>query len=254
LADKPNILFIDIETLPNVAWTWGKYDQNVLGFVQESCIASVTAKWLGRGKVFAYALPDYKGYKAGSYDDGALVKDLWKLLDEAAIVVAHNGDAFDIKVINARFIFHKLTPPSPFKTVDTKLLVKKVARFNSNKLDDLGQILDEGRKIHTDFTLWQGCIKGTKASWNQMVAYNKQDVLLLERIYLRLRPWAMNHPNMGLYEGEAVCPKCGSGNIEFRGYALTVQRKYRRFQCKDCGGWGRVTHSEKKGSPYTHVV
>jgi hypothetical protein len=250
MADKPKILFLDIETFPNVAYVWGKYDQNVIRFKREGCLASFAAKWEGE-EVFARALPDYRGYKAGSYNDKKLTQDLWKLLDEADIVIAHNGDQFDIRVINARFIQHGLKPPSPFKTVDTKKAVKRVARFNSNSLDDLGSHLGMGKKIKTDFDLWEGCINGDKESWAKMVSYNKQDVLLLEKLYLRIRPWVSNHPNFTAVSG-ALCPKCNSSDVQYRGYAITSTRRYRRFQCKNCGGWGRSTKSEGLASKVTN--
>jgi uncharacterized protein YprB with RNaseH-like and TPR domain len=132
--NRPKILFLDVETFPNIGYTWAKYQQDVIRFKQETCLATYSYKWLGEKEVYAKGLPDYKGYKGGSYDDTALVRNLWDVINEADIIVAHNGDAFDIKVIQARFIFHKLSPPRPFKTVDTKKATKRVARFNSNKL------------------------------------------------------------------------------------------------------------------------
>lgn len=249
---KAKILLLDIETLPNLGWTWGLYEQNVLRFVKQACIATYAAKWLDEGRVFAKALPDYTGYKPGSYDDKALVRDLWKLLDEADIVVAHNGDDFDLRVCKARFIFHGLTPPSPFKTVDTKKVAKKVARFNSNKLDDLSSLLFNEKKIKTDFDLWQGCIDGDPTAWRQMVTYNKKDVLLLERLYKALLPWNASHPNIA--EGIA-CPKCGSERLQSRGTARTATRLYRRWQCQDCGGWTRSVTSERgKGARVVNAI
>ena len=238
------ILFLDIETLPNIGYTWGLYDQNVIRFTQQSCIATYAAKWLGKKKVFAKALPDYKGYKSGSYDDRALVGDLWKLFDEADVVVAHNGKSFDTKVCQSRFVLYDLKPPSPFKQVDTKLAVKRVARFNSAKLDDLGSLLGFGKKIKTDFGLWEGCINGDLKSWRKMVAYNKKDVRLLEKLYLRILPWIGNHPNLAMYDKRPECPKCGSTEVSYRGTAITTTRSYQRFQCKKCGGWGRSVKSE----------
>lgn len=251
MADQPRILLIDIETLPNLGYTWGKYEQNVIDFVQEFCIATYAAKWLGEGKVFAKGLPDYKGYKAGSYNDKAIVTEIRNLLSEADIVIAHNGDAFDFRVLNSRFIFHKLDPPAPYKTIDTKKLAKSAARFNSNKLDDLARYLGEGRKIDTTFKLWLDCINGVASAWTKMVTYNKHDVQLLERIYLRLRPYAKSHPNMSSYAGKPVCARCGSKAVEWRGYAITSQRRYRRYQCRSCGGWGREVIKGERVSTLT---
>ena len=247
MSDKPTqpkILFLDIETLPNIGFSWGKWDQNIIEFIQQYCIATYAARW-NDGPVFAKALPDYKGYKPGSYDDKELVKDLWKLFDEADIIVAHNGDDFDIRMVRGRFVFHNMMPPSPFKTIDTKKAAKKIGRFNSNALNDLGDLLLGQKKIKTDFELWKGCIDGDKKSWDKMVKYNKQDVVLLANLYYRLRPFMPEHPNFGLFNQTVSCPKCGSKNIQWRGYARAITRVYRRYQCQQCGGWSRAAHSEK---------
>ena len=249
-AAQPKILVLDLETLPNVGYTWGKWDQNVIRFTQESCVATFVAKWLNDKKIFSKALPDYPGYKPGSYDDKALIADLWNLFDEADVIVAHNGDQFDIKVATGRFILHGMTPPSPFKTIDTKKMTKEVARYNSNSLDDLCGLLGIGKKIHTDFRLWEGCIGGDMRCWHQMVKYNRMDVLLLEKLYLRLMPFAKTHPNLTFWtRGE--CPKCGSKNIQYRGFARCITRQYRKFVCNDCGSWGRSALSEKEGNVTT---
>jgi hypothetical protein len=248
---KAKILFLDIETLPNISYTWGKYEQNAIDFKQEWCLATYAAKWVG-GKVFSKSLPDYEGYKPWSYDDSKLAADLWKLFDEAEIIVAHNGDAFDIKKANARFIFHGLNPPAPYKSVDTKKVIKAVAKLNSNKLDDIGKHFGIGEKIKTDFSLWLGCMSGEMKSWKQMCRYNEQDVLLLEKVYNRLLPWAKNHPNLGTIVSEFCCPKCGSKAMQSRGMAITTGMKYRRYQCQQCGGWARQNFDGHKPTIYSN--
>jgi RNase_H superfamily len=237
------ILLMDLETFPNQAFVWGKYDQNVIRFMQQTCICTFVAKWLGEKRVIAKSLPHYAGYLPGSYDDKALVHDLWKLFDEADVLVAHNGIDFDVKVANARFLKHGFGPPSPFKTICTKREMKKVARVNSNRLDDLGEYFNFGRKIKTDFDLWQGCIEGQMKSWRTMLRYNVKDVILLEKLYLRLRPWMKTHPNAGI---DAACPKCGSKKIQWRGLGMSSTTHYRKFQCQSCNGWGRAVRSEKR--------
>jgi len=251
-STEPKILLFDLETLPHLGYTWGKWDQNVIKFKQETCIATYAAKWLN-GPIMGKKLNDYPGYKPYSYDDKKLVQDLWKLLDEADIVVAHNGVDFDVKVARSRFLFHGMKPPSPFKIVDTKLIAKKVGRFSSNSLNDLGSYLGFGQKIKTDFDLWLGCISGEKAAWDKMLKYNKMDVLLLQKLYLRLLPWSSSHPNMTLYTDRAKCPKCASDNINYRGVVTLTTGQYNRFQCQDCGGWGRATRRIKSsGSVSAH--
>lgn len=234
---KPRILLIDFESFPNLGYTWRKYDQNVIDFKQEYCMATFAGKWLGEGKIFAKGLPDYRGYRAGSYDDSKLVLEVRDLLDEADIVIAHNGDTFDVKLANARFLYNGLTPPSPFKTIDTKKLAKSIGLFNSHKLDDLGRYFGLGRKIDTTFNLWLDCIAGSKPAWRKMIRYNKHDIRLLELVYFKLRPYMKKGPNLGVFMGDTVCPKCGSKHLAQRGYAASSTHRYHKLQCQDCGGW-----------------
>jgi hypothetical protein len=47
----PRVLLYDIETFPNEAYVWGKYDQNVIAFKKEWEMASFAYKWLGEKEV-----------------------------------------------------------------------------------------------------------------------------------------------------------------------------------------------------------
>lgn len=251
---EPKILFFDIETAPNLGYVWGKWEQNVIDYTNEWYVLCYSAKWLG-GKNITNGLPDYPGYKPGSQNDKKIVEDIWSLFNEADIIVAHNGDQFDIKKMNARFLFHKLTPPTPYKTIDTKKVAKRYFSFNSNKLDDLGQHLGLGRKVkHEGFEMWQGCMAGDMPSWRLMKKYNQQDVNLLEKVYLYFRGWISSHPILGMFSnGSVVCPKCGSSKLQARGFAINSTTKYRRFQCRDCGGWGRTTQNLNKDKPLVNA-
>jgi RNase_H superfamily len=235
----PKVLFIDIETSPNIAYVWEKYEQDVLGdFIKERMIISFAWKWAGSPKVEARAIPDYYGYKANPSNNKKLIEFLHSLFSAADIIVAQNGDAFDIKMANAEFIQYGLTPPPPYKTVDTLKVARAKFRFNSNKLDDLGKRLGIGRKIHTGgFGLWVGCIQGKKKSWDKMVKYNKQDVVLLEKIYLKLRPWMTNHPNMNVFDGIPACTVCKSTRLTRQGWCMTTMGRRRQYQCQNCGKW-----------------
>ena len=231
---KPKILVFDIETTPNISYTWGKYEQDVIAFVQESYMLSWSAKWLGQ-KTVTKGLCDYKGYKPNTADDKLLVKELYDLFEQADILIAHNGDRFDIKKANTRFIYHGLTPPDPYKTIDTLKIARKNFAFNSNKLDDLGNFLGVGRKVkHPGFDLWLGCMNGDKRSWDLMKKYNRQDVVLLENIYLKLLPWIQNHPTPK--DNLEDCPNCQSTHFVKKGQDFNSQiGKYQRVKCMDCG-------------------
>lgn len=248
---NPKILIFDIETAPNLSWIWGKYEQNSLGYVQEWYVLCFCAKWLNKKKMIKCKQNDFKLYKKDTTNDFGVVKAMWKLLDEADIVITHNGDKFDIKKMNARFIYHGLTAPSSYKSIDTLKLSRKYFKFNSNKLDDLGQHLNIGQKVkHEGFSLWTKCMTGNKTAWNNMIKYNVQDVLLLEKLYYKFLPWITNHPNYGIYSGkEYVCPNCGSEHVNRRGFTYTRTTKFQKYQCQKCFSWSQLKTSEKGVKP-----
>ena len=108
------------------------------------------------------------------------------------------------------------------------------------------------------FSLWREVLAGNMKSWKKMCAYNKQDVVLLEKVYLKLRPYMTNHPNINidLETTTPLCPACGSKKLTRRGYAHTNSSKYARLQC-ECGKWSRVRlneiSKEKKDSLVTGI-
>ena len=232
------IVFLDIETAPNLGWVWGKWEQNVLDNQRDWYILSYAFKRAGDRKVTTVGLIDYPAtYAADITDDTAITADLWQLLDSADIIVAHNGDKFDLAKINTRLLKHGHNPPSPYKTVDTLKIARKVFAFDSNKLDDLGRYLGIGRKLpHTGFHLWKGCMSGDPVSWAKMKKYNGHDVELLERFYYLIRKWIPSHPNVNQID-LGNCPKCGSDKLQRRGFSFTASRKRQRLQCQNCSGW-----------------
>ncbi len=203
-------------------------------------------KWLN-GKQITRALSDYQGYKPHARDDKALLQDLWTYLNDAEVIVAHNGQAFDVRTINARFAKHNIRPPSPYRVVDTLKQARRIAAFDSNRLNDLGTYLNIGEKLRTGGAdLWFDCMAGVPAAWRHMKKYNAQDVILLEKLYLRLLLWMFSHPNMANGYGPGLCPKCGSSQITQQGWRRNATTAYQRFQCSSCGAWLRDTENTLK--------
>jgi uncharacterized protein YprB with RNaseH-like and TPR domain len=234
---QQKILLYDIETTPNVSYTWGVYEQNVIDIKEQSYILSFAYKWLGDKSVKAYCLNDFKG------DKKKLILKLHELFNEADIIVAHNGSKFDVKISNREFVKYNLTPPSPYKIVDTLSLAYSKFRFQSNKLNDLGVFLGLGSKVDTGgFSLWLACMNNEGWAWKKMVKYNKQDVTLLEKVYLRLRPYMTTHPSIAIQNGY-VCPLCGSKDVVSQGWKIMTTYKRKQYQCKSCGKWS--TSNEK---------
>jgi len=234
---QPRIAFIDIETAPILATVWTLRDiQNVVWDERDTFLLSYAISWNSDKSIQTRCLPDYPLYDRNKHDDSALCRDIRQVLDEADIVVAHNGAAFDIKKIQARFMVNGLQPSSPFKTIDTLKLARKHFKFDSNKLDNIGRYLHCGRKIpNTGAELWRGCVNGDVKSWAVLRRYNAQDVRLLKNVYERLKPWV--DIDLRPYSDSHGCPACLSSKIQRRGISVARSRRYQRLQCQDCGHW-----------------
>lgn len=245
----PRILIFDIETSPLKAYVWRLWKNNVNldHIISEWFCIAWSAKWLYSNEVMGEVLTPQEIIQE---DDKRIITSLWDLINKADIVVAHNGNKFDIPRINSRFIIHGLPPTKPYFSVDTCQVAKKQFGFSSNKLDALAGYFNIPHKLDTDFDLWKRCLQGDKEALEYMLKYNKKDVTILEEVYLRLRPWIKNHPNMGNLEGnKCACAYCGSLNIEIQPehWYYTSVGKYPIYRCEDCGG---VSRGRKKVNEY----
>lgn len=238
MSKGPKVLLIDIETKPILAHVWNIWNQDVsLSQIKEDwSIISWSAKWLGESKIFYQDQRNSKNLE----DDKRLLKNIWKLLDEADIVVGHNSKKFDVKKLNARFIKHGMGLPSSFKQIDTLLIAKKYLNLTSNKLEFLAHYLGTKVKKLTNrkfagFDLWKECLKNNIAAWEEMKIYNKRDVEVLEQVFQKLLPLD-NTINFNLYHDSTdnIC-KCGNKEFNKNGYAYTSLGKFQRWTCKKCG-------------------
>lgn len=245
----PKILLFDIENAPGTAYIWQcKNDYIDPRMIKDEWyMLCWAAKWLGEKKIMSASLHEHRSYNPRKPCDKPILDKLWALLNEADIVVAHNAKAFDVRKSNARFIKYGIPPPSPYKVIDTLSEARKNFLFMSNRLNELGKVLGVGEKVRTGgFDLWEDCMRGDRKAWKKMVRYCKNDVLLLEKVYLKLRPYMKHHPNVSIYQEDFICGKCKSKNLEFRGYYYTETKAFHRVKCCDCNGWGRVLFKKNR--------
>lgn len=235
---KPKVLLLDIETAPILGYVWGLFDQNVAlnQIYSDWHILSWSAKWLDEDKIM-YADQRYAKDVA---DDRRILKQIWKLLDEADVIITQNGKNFDAKKLNARFVLQGLKPPSSYKHIDTFIIAKKHFAFTSNKLEYLSdKLCTKFKKLKPKkfqgFEMWKACLNGNMAAWREMEKYNKHDVLALEELYKKLIPWD-NTINFNVYHDnlEHIC-QCGSKKFRNKGYYYTATSKFKRYKCVKCG-------------------
>lgn len=229
------ILFYDIETAPMQAYVWSAKQDFIPHnqIISDSYMLCWGAKWSDGAKVLSAKLTPEE---VAASDDSRIVTELAALVAQADIVCAHNGDRFDIPRLNARLTIHGLEPLPPVESVDTLKLAKKSLGLAHYNLDSLARVLGLGSKIKTDFDLWRDVMAGNEVAMQRMVRYCRNDVVLLEKVFDRLRPYVKGLRRLVDGEG-SFCPFCGSRDFERRGERRTNAGNQQRFHClnRECG-------------------
>lgn len=242
----PKILVLDIENSYIIGGVWGLWGVNlgidqILDAGKVLCFAS---KWLGK-KDITYV----------KHDEVHFLETIHALLDEADMVLTFNGRKHDIPLLNREFLKAGMKPPSPYKHIDLLETAKKQFKFPSNKMQHLLTELGLPNKLdHEGFKLWIKCLEDDPVAWAIMKKYNIQDVKVLEKLYNKILPWIVNHPNRSMYSNSTVCPNCGGKHLTSRGYYRTQVGLYRRLVCGDCGHWSRTRFTETDKETRKNIV
>lgn len=258
----PAILLFDIENTPALAWVWGAYNQDIIAVERDWHLLSFAYAWYrpeGKAKVDFVGLNQDPDFTPDGTDDLFVAERLAAVLDAADIVIAHNAEKFDRRKVNARLLYHRIDPPSPYQVIDTLKVSKREFANYSDSLKELSRLHSLGAKVpHHGFDLWRSCMRGDAAAWRLMERYNRHDVRLLESAYRLLVPYMglpgkPGHPNLGLYTDKPVCPKCGHDGLVKRGFHRTSVSVYQTFRCSECGGYSRARVREKRASEVVAV-
>ena len=236
---EPKILIWDIETSYSVVKTFSLFKPmiNPSQIISDWYIICGAWKFLDEKETHSIGCTK-SGLKKG--DDKRVVKALCKAIQEADIIIGHNGDKFDLKKLRARVIRYGLPPINHIKTIDTLKVAKREFNFTSNRLDYIGRFLGVGSKMINEPGLWDKVMAGDMAALSRMVEYNERDVTLLEDVYLKMRPHISNHPNVNVFTDNQVinpCPNCGSCKTIKNGKrpAMKVSKVFQKRACLDCG-------------------
>ena len=228
------ILILDLETLPNNGFFFDVFsDRGIpLQFVRKhKSICTIAYKWLGDAKANVLVMD-------APYNDKSILAAFLPIYEQAHYVVAHYGDGFDIPFMDGRLFANGMPQLPKKRSLDTYKAAKK--RFgrtlNSNKLDHLATLLEVGNKNKTDSMLWVNCAEGDKEALKEMALYNVQDVDLLEKVFIKLRPYFTDKMNMNLFIDDITkrCKSCGSENLTHIGYELTSATMRDQYRC-ECG-------------------
>lgn len=245
----PRILVLDIETAPILALVFRTFRAYIPinQQVEDWYVMAYGAMWLSENPITGELEKDKKAviYRdqrtCPEYEnDKSLVKEIKALMDEADIIIAHNGKQFDFKRLNWRMAIHKLQKPTSYRMIDTKEIAYKNFGATSNKLEFLTEKLNRHykklkHKNFPGFELWREIVlKRSREAWDEMKEYNIYDVLSLAELYQNtLKPWDSD-TNYFVYQDEIAC-RCGSDEYKKNGWHYAQTRKYQRYKCTQCG-------------------
>lgn len=217
---KVKIFCGDVETSASVVYTFSRFKAFVKPdqVIKEPYMLTWAGKFVGNPNIISYKLPDFdEQFKEDHTNDRLLIEAMWKVLDECDIFVAHNA-RYDCGWFNQRCLYWGMNPPSPYKVIDTLRELKQICALPSNSLAASANYFElPNRKLdNAGWSLWQRCMEGDSEAFNEMETYNIGDITTLEDLYLKLRPFMKNHPNVALYQDsqEECCVACGSDKLE----------------------------------------
>lgn len=241
---KPKILLLDVETVPNLVYTFDLFNVNISveQIVEPGRVVCWAAQWYGEKDVMFAA-----EWGVGRRRMFETMRDL---MNEADAVITYNGDKFDIPKLRGEFAKEWLMPPGPVASIDLYRTVKTLG-LPSNKLAFVAPFLKIGEKVkHEGIRLWLGVLSGDRDCEKRMEKYNKQDTRLLGKLYKRLIPFIKNHPYLGT-DLRPGCSACGSMRQQKRGTRRTKRQIIDRLQCQKCGKWddgARQTYKPERPS------
>lgn len=241
LPDDIRILVIDIELRPGRTYFWDAKTQWIGPHmvIEKPAMICFDAKWYGD--------PKHTFRSVWEHGQDEMLAEVWRLLDEAHVVIGYNSVGFDVKHLLRELAQAGHRPPSPHTDVDLIRTARSRFKFPYNSLNEVCRDLGLELKLeHSGFDLWRGVMDGDPKAQRTIRKYNRRDTEVTEQLYSRLRPWIRNHPNVNMYRSERLsgCGTCGSADVEEAGFHYTQTRAYRQFVCNACGAYSRSTHHE----------
>ena len=239
--NSPKVLLFDIETSMIKGYFWSLWKQNISlpQIIEDWYVLCWSAKWLGTDRIINDSL-HLHGDPLFKNNERLIVESLWKLLDDADVIVAYNGKSFDRKKMNSKFLQYGLPEPSPYKVVDPMLIVKGNFAMTSNKMDFIVKYVNDNEKgkHSTNVQLWIDCMENSSQAMDYMLEYCDQDIEVLESVYLAVRHWDKNSPQLAMYynDDKPRCNSCGSDDLEVleNKHAHTSLSKFGIVRCNSC--------------------
>jgi len=231
-------LFYDIETSFCKGHFWRPgYGQNILPhqITDYAKIISIHWKWEGKDKVHNL---DW-GLKKQC--DKKMLEIFVKEMEKADEIITHNGKRFDTPWIRTRCVKHGIPISHVYNEMDTYKWCKKYLNLPSNSLAEACKYFNlEAKKDAGGIKTWIDVIyKKSKESLKHLLYYGDGDIISLEALFHKLRPYTNPNMHYSVLKGgnKFECPECsglGKWHKTYTTRAGTIQH-YMLCRDKKCG-------------------
>lgn len=227
-------LFYDIETSFCKGHFWRPgYNQTITPdqITEYAKIISIHWKWEGKKQVHNL------DWGLNKQCDKKMLKKFVKELERADEVITHNGKQFDTPWIRTRCVYHNIEMRHTYNEIDTYKLCKKYLRLPSASLKTVCDYYDlPNKKDPGGLSTWIDVVYNKKKeALDHMLYYGDGDVVSLEALFNKLRPYVK--PNMQysvLKGGEKYhCPECGKMGYRNKTYTTAAGTKQHYMRCPD---------------------
>lgn len=223
------ILFFDIETT-NLNADFGY-------------VLCAAWKWQGNPTIHDAIISDSPDFKRDPTNDRYVVGEVLKAVESADLIVTWYGIKFDVPFVNSKLLAHGMRVLPPVPHVDGWRIAKYKLKLHSNRLASVSAFLGLEDKTPLNGRIWIRAMAGICKDIRYVVKHCRQDVLVLEQAYNKVRALTTTHPNVGLtspYTVHKLCPVCGNAfALQKRGMRIARTCIYQRYWCGLCGAWSQ---------------
>lgn len=240
MQQKIRLGYFDLETLPLKisGHLWAIRDQYIPHTMIDDSwrMLGWAGKYLDGSKIYSDIMTPKE---AVNRDSLRVTESARAFIDTCDIVIWHNGDEFDGKILNSEILYYKL-PPLKYRTIDTLKLIRANFKLPSYKLDYVNDYFGITSKIKNEGQgLWDKCLVGDKKALKEMLYYNQGDIFSGEDLYRRIQPYCNGVPNFATYDDDLSQPTCNCGGKLVKDknhpYWYNNLSKFERLVCSECG-------------------
>lgn len=231
---KRKRLFFDLETSFCQGHFWRPgYNQTIQPhqITDYAKIISIHWKWEGEDKVHNLNWGLHKQC------DKEMLKIFIKEMNKADEIVTHNGKKFDTPWIRTRCIFHGIEMKHTYNEIDTYKLCKKYLNLPSNSLKEVCKYYNlPAKKDAGGIDTWIDVIyKKDQKALDHMLYYGDGDVISLEAVFNKLKPYVKHESNYAVLKGgeKFDCPECGTLAKWNKTYTTSSGTILHYMKCRD---------------------